>query len=250
MAFQIRVMNVLRSVNFLTAVAPGRLFQISMSRPAGQALASLASSSWLVKISVPFVSPALACLFPPAEEGERWRALLFFWVPEERLPEIERRTKSPLSMWIRQKFVTAIPGSAVDLREIEKKVKWAAELFDLREVTFDPWGGMRQSAKNLIGEGLLCVEVRQGYPTLSAPTKKFIELYMNQQLEHCNNPVLNWNASCLALLSDGSDNVKPAKPARDTASKRIDGVAAIITAWTRATAIEAEAAETPRLRWI
>jgi phage terminase large subunit-like protein len=57
---------------------------------------------------------------------------------------------------------------------------------------------------------------------------------MNRKLAHGNNPILNWHASCLTLVTDGGDNCKPAKPPRDTASKRIDGVAATITALARA----------------
>ena len=49
-----------------------------------------------------------------------------------------------------------------------------------------------------------------------------------------NNPVLNWNASCLALQSDRKDNVLPAKPERGKSNKRIDGISAIITALNRA----------------
>jgi hypothetical protein len=36
------------------------------------------------------------------------------------------------------------------------------------------------------------------------------------------------------LVTDGGDNVKPNKPARDTASKRIAGIAATIRAMARA----------------
>ena len=45
MAFQMRAMAVLRSVNFFTGVAPGKLFQISIKRPPGQPSESLISSS-------------------------------------------------------------------------------------------------------------------------------------------------------------------------------------------------------------
>jgi phage terminase large subunit-like protein len=176
---------------------------------------------------------AASFLFPPADDSERWKALIFHWLPEERIPDLERRTRAPLSHWVKQGFLTAVPGQRIDLREVEKKVKWAAKLFDVREICFDPWG-MAQASLNLVDEGFLCVEVRQGYQTLSKPTKKLIELYTSKQFEHCNNPILNWEASCLALLSDGSDNVKPSKPARDAAAKRIDGIAATITAMVRA----------------
>ena len=79
-----------------------------------------------------------------------------------------------------------------------------------------------------------CVDIPQTIAGLTAATKHFIGLYMNRKLAHGNNPILNWHASCLALVTDGGDNCKPRKPPRDTAAKRIDGVAATITALARA----------------
>jgi phage terminase large subunit-like protein len=69
---------------------------------------------------------------------------------------------------------------------------------------------------------------------LTAATKHFIGLYMNRKLAHGNNPILNWHASCLALVTDCGDNCKPRKPPRDTVAKRIDGVAAAMAAPARA----------------
>src|SRR5579862_7913258 len=54
-AVQIRGNALLRSVNFLTGVTPGRLFQISASRLACQVDASLPSSVRLLKLSAPSV---------------------------------------------------------------------------------------------------------------------------------------------------------------------------------------------------
>jgi phage terminase large subunit-like protein len=79
-------------------------------------------------------------------------------------------------------------------------------------------------------EGFECIEVRQGYATLSEPTKLLLSLYLDAKIWHGNHPILNWNASCLALQGDRKDNVQPAKPERGKSNKRIDGVAAIITA--------------------
>src|ERR1017187_1311721 len=60
MRFQTRLIAVLWSLNFLTGVTPGRLFQIATSLSAGQALASSASSFWLAKESKGVVVAAAA----------------------------------------------------------------------------------------------------------------------------------------------------------------------------------------------
>src|SRR5579862_6129535 len=54
-AAQTRLIAVLRSTNFLIGVTPGRLFQISPSRPALQLAASFPNSSLLLNLSEPSV---------------------------------------------------------------------------------------------------------------------------------------------------------------------------------------------------
>jgi phage terminase large subunit-like protein len=60
-------------------------------------------------------------------------------------------------------------------------------------------------------------------------------MLMAGEFEHANNPVANWHVSCLALQQDTNDLVRPSKPKRDTAKKRIDLVVAVIDALKRAT---------------
>jgi phage terminase large subunit-like protein len=106
---------------------------------------------------------------------------------------------------------------------------------------FDPWGGMIRSAEVLSAQNdLTCVEVRQNISGLTAATKEFLALYMSGDLIHGNNPVMNWNVSCLSLESDHNHNVKPCKPKRDSGSKRIDLVSAAINAMARATYVKQE----------
>ena len=178
---------------------------------------------------------ALALLFPPLEESEQWKELLFFWLPSERISDIERRTRAPLTSWTHTGFLETTPGTEIDMNIIIERIRWASRMFDVREVTFDRWGGIKAAATLMLApEGFICVDIPQTIGGLTAATKHFIGLYMNRKLAHGNNPILNWHASCLSLVTDGGDNGKPAKPPRDTASKRIDGVAATITAMARA----------------
>jgi len=174
---------------------------------------------------------ALSLLFPPEGDDDQWRTLMFFWLPTERISDIERRTRAPLAKWARLGFLETTPGAEIDLLAIVNKVRWASGMFDVREVTFDKWGGIKAACNLLlVPEGFVCIDIPQTIGGLTAATKHFLGLYMNRKLAHGNNPVLNWHASCLSLQTDGGDNCKPLKPARDTAAKRIDGIAATITA--------------------
>ncbi|MGC4050971.1 MAG: terminase large subunit [Paludibaculum sp.] len=168
-----------------------------------------------------------AFVFPPMAANEVWSFLLFFWMADERVRFLERNDKVPYSSWVRKGFIETVPGAAISDALIKRRLEWGRDRFEVRNVAYDPWG-FRAAAEDLTKQGFACVEVRQGYASLSEPTKKLLELYQTQGLRHGNNPVLNWNARCLALLSDNKDNVQPAKPERAKSSKRIDGIAASI----------------------
>jgi phage terminase large subunit-like protein len=56
---------------------------------------------------------------------------------------------------------------------------------------------------------------------------------MDAKLRHGNHPVLNWMASCMQLQYDRKDNCQPTKPERMKSAKRIDGIAATVTALSR-----------------
>ncbi len=171
----------------------------------------------------------LVFIFPPSLDEEPWTFLPFPFCPKDRIPELTRRTKrSEIARWAEQGFITATPGDAVDVRAVMQRIRWAREMFELREVAFDPWN-FRVAAADLIDEGISCKEINQGLAKLSEPTKKILELYQTGQLRHGNHPVLNWHASCLALQGDRKDNVQPAKPDRQKSSNRVDLMSAATT---------------------
>lgn len=176
---------------------------------------------------------AVTLVFPPEEEKQPWILLPFYWMPEERVKERERRDKVPYAEWVRRGFIETAPGNAIDTRLVKEKIRWATRMFDVREVDYDPWN-FRGDGLELVREGIQAIEVKQQYGNLSAPTKALLALYLDGNIQHGNHPVLNWNARCLALQGDRKDNVQPSKPERNKGSKRIDGISATVTAMSRA----------------
>src|SRR5260370_28785274 len=134
-------------------------------------------------------------------------------MPADNIRERERRDKVPYAEWVRLGLIEATPGNVVDYRSLKRKLQWAREMFELREVGFDPWNS-RQVSVELGDEGFHCVEVPQGFRSLSEPTKKLLELVTSGSCRHGNQEVLRWNADCLSLKSDGNDNIRPSKPDR------------------------------------
>lgn len=184
-------------------------------------------ASWTTDLtSVVFV-------FPPLVSSGEWTILPFFWMPKERVAERERKDKVPYRAWTHCKWIEGTEGNAVDQEAVKKRLNWGSEMFDLREIDFDPWN-FRVSAQQLTDVGRTCIEVKPGYAMLSEPTKKLLELYLDKKIRHGNHPVMNWNASCLSLSGDKKDNVMPSKPERNKTGKRIDGISATVTAMCRA----------------
>jgi phage terminase large subunit-like protein len=80
-------------------------------------------------------------------------------------------------------------------------------------------------------------KVRQGYATLTSPTKKLLELVVSKKLRHGGNPVLRWMADNVMAVHDPAGNVKLDK---GKATGRIDGIAAMINAIERADSRQSE----------
>jgi hypothetical protein len=103
-------------------------------------------------------------------------------VPVEKVPDIERICRVPIQGWINQGFITATPGNMIDMRAVTDRIKWAAEMFDVIEVAYDPAGNMRVVAADLYdNDGITCVEVPQNFMTLSQPTKQLLGLISGQK---------------------------------------------------------------------
>lgn len=175
-------------------------------------------------------SSAIFC-FERADAG--YDVLPFFWLPDANLLKMERSLGVPLRQWAKEGWIELCPGEVIDYRDIQARLEWAGEMFDLQEICWDPWNS-RQISVQMIDEGYRCVEVRQGFATLSEPTKKLLSLVATGKLNHGNHPVLRWQAGCATLGDDKRDNVMLTKPDRQKSTSRIDGMAAIVNALARA----------------
>lgn len=190
-----------------------------------------------VDLSMTTDTSALALVFP-CEDGagdgaESYDVLPFFWLPDDKIRKLQISLGVPLEKWAEQGFLELSPGEVVDYREIRARLEWAAQMFDLAEICWDPWNS-RQLSVPMIEDGYTCVEIRQGYRSLSEPTKKVLELVSRGAMHHGAHPMLRWQAGCCATITDGRDNIMFSKPDREKSTARIDGPAAIVNAMFRA----------------
>lgn len=171
---------------------------------------------------------AVALLFP--HEDESVDALMRFYIPADNIGERVQRDRVPYDVWVRQGLITATPGNVIDYAWIRRDINQMRERFDVQEVAYDPWNAMQFVLQLQEEDGFTCVPIRQGYASLSGPTKEAIRLVMAKKLRHGGHPVLRWCADNMVTRQDPSGNLKPDK---EHSVERIDGMAAVITGLAR-----------------
>jgi phage terminase large subunit-like protein len=127
------------------------------------------------------------------------------------------------------------PGNEVDYPSIRATIGDLSGRFAIQEIAFDPWNAT-ETAQLLGNEGFTMVKMRQGFRTISEPSKRFEAAVLDKRIGHLTpkgaHPVMRWNIANVTIEEDAHENIKPTKP-REKA--RIDGVPASIMAVARAT---------------
>jgi len=179
---------------------------------------------------------AFEIVFPPREEGDLWRVVSRFWIPEENIVERARRDRVPYDAWVRDGYITATPGNVIDYAFIMAEIERLGEMYDIREIAFDRWGAVQISTA-LEERGFTMVQFGQGFRSMSPPTKELLRLVLEGKIAHGGHPVLRWMADNLVVDTDPAGNVKPNKK---KSREKIDGMVALIMALDRATRHAAE----------
>ena len=158
------------------------------------------------------------------------------FIPKDTVTKHEHTDRVPYQYWADNGWCTITPGAVTDDREIksylhnmERDNGWK-----VKELCCDPWGA-RQFMNEMgpEGEEYQTVEIRQGYATLSEPTKKLRELTLQGKIVHDGSPLLTWClGNAIEVMGEGQ-LIKLSKKHKDD-TQRIDLVAAIINALFRA----------------
>jgi phage terminase large subunit-like protein len=170
---------------------------------------------------------ALVAVFP---DDEGFDILAQFFVPKENITVRVRRDRVPYDQWERDGYLIATPGNVVDYEAIRQTLlEWAAE-FEIKEIAFDPWNATDLVSRLQETDGFVCVQLRQGFGSLSAPTKSLEKAVLSKTLRHEGHPVMRWNIGNIAIETDPSGNLKLSKK---VSTERIDGASALVNAVAR-----------------
>ncbi|MFK8844688.1 terminase large subunit [Streptomyces sp. Ac-502] len=155
-----------------------------------------------------------------------------FWLPSERMEDLQRHLQVPLAQWAREGFLELTEGDAVDYDTIERRVLEDCKTFDLQWIGYDRMfaGQLVQNVDRETRRGVKVAPISQTFLGLSPACKEMDRLLLEDAVRHGGHPVLRWMAGCVETIADGNDNYRPTKPDRKKSQARIDGVAATVMA--------------------
>lgn len=165
----------------------------------------------------------------PLPDG-RYVWLNHAFLPEDGIVDKERRDKVPYTTWARQGYITLIPGATIDQDWILSYILEKEKIYKIKEIDYDPWNAT-QFANKAMDEDVECVEIRQGFKTMSEPIKDVEKLVFDKNLVTLGNPLLKWSFSNAVASLDPAGNVKLDK---SKSTRKIDPVIAGINSHVRA----------------
>lgn len=166
---------------------------------------------------------ALVLIF---DHEDKIRTLQYFFIPEDNAKKNSDRDRVNYVSWCNHGHVIATPGNVVDYEFIIAKVDELSKKFNIKEIAADPWNAT-QTITILTGKGHKIVPFRQGFGSMSAPSKELEKLIMSKKIEHNGNPCLSWMIGNAIIAKDPAGNIKPTK---EKSNGRIDGVVSMIMA--------------------
>jgi len=163
----------------------------------------------------------------PDDVGPGFDVLSAFFVPQDNIKERVTRDRVPYDQWVREGYLTATPGAVVNYEAVRSLLHVWAQEFDVRELGFDPWNATDLVIRLQTQDGMTCVPIRQGFRSLTAPTKALETAILSRALRHDGHPILRWCVGNIVVVPDDAGNYKMSKAA---STEKIDGGSALVNA--------------------
>lgn len=170
----------------------------------------------------------LTCLVLIARKDGVWHVKPVFWTPESTLVDRSRRDRAPYDTWVRDGFMEATPGPAVEYGFVAAKIAELTAGMQVQTIGFD-----RHRMSLLAGEldrinvTLPFEPFGQGFVSM-APALDAAEIeFLQGRIHHGGHPVLTMCAANAVVQQDPAGNRKLDK-ARSTG--RIDGMVSLVMA--------------------
>lgn len=167
------------------------------------------------------------CYYFPQQQGlPKPRIWVDFFLPKENIKQKATTDRVPYQLWETQGNIILTQGNTTDWDHIKESILQRNGLFALQQVGYD-----RHFAGELVNalskEKIDMAQFGMGFVSMATPTAELERLVVAKELQHPNNPVLNWNVNNVVVTQDAAGNIKPDKLKSE---QKIDGVVATIIA--------------------
>ena len=155
-------------------------------------------------------------------EDEVVQLLVHCWLPEDAINKNDNYRQ-----WVDEGWLELTPGNVTDYNFIREKIFELGEKYTINSIAYDDWNSTQLITDIENEKPDVCRPMRQGFRSLSVPTRQLERLATQGNLIHNNNALFTWQIANTNLARDPAGNVKPKK---DDRNKKIDAVAASVMA--------------------
>lgn len=162
---------------------------------------------------------------------ENYYVLAQFFLPQSRVDAVEGSgsREAPYRLWAEQGWLTICDGAAVDYNQVTKWFTDLVEQHDIRPlwVCYDRalagyW------APQMEEYGFDMEKIPQGPTTWSYAMKQLGALLEEHKVIYQNNPIMRWCLLNTAVKSTNRDGINTIQPVKSGATRRIDGMVALL----------------------
>lgn len=149
------------------------------------------------------------------------------YLPEDNVAELSRRDRVNYRAWADAGWLTLTPGCTIDYGFLRAEINRLKDGHDLRVIAMDPKEANHLNQLLSSEDGIDVRELRQGFLSLSDPTKELQRLAHAGLLRHDGNPILKW---CLLNAVAEKDAAGLIKLSKRKSRQKIDAAAALVNA--------------------
>lgn len=156
-------------------------------------------------------------------------ALCRTYIPEARVND---PANTHYQRWVKQGFLTATTGSAIDYSRIEADTLADIASYQVQELDYDPRYADQYSQRVSTESGIARVEVPPSPAVLSPAMKELEAAVADARFHHDGNPVLTWCMSNVLTRETAAGNYT--MPEKSRPDNKIDAAVALFIAMSRA----------------
>lgn len=168
---------------------------------------------------------AFSLLFLDEEKG-KYYVKNWYWVPEDTMNERVKRDGVRYDIWKKEGHLKTVDGNATDYNILSAEINKICQIYKPECIAYDDWNS-NQTVINLTNFQLNMSPYRQGWKSMSPPSKTLEIWILKKNLIHNGDPILRWMLSNVEILKDPSGNIKPDKA---KSHEKIDGVVSLVMA--------------------